>query len=302
MQRFLFYFYFFGGVGGRDVIGFICLRDLFETLSSSKKAECFRVCFHCPSGVAIVSFNRLYRIRPYTPDDMANFSGAVLVGMILTPLDYVRLQLDHNASRACNHIALRHFIMTRSVQVLSWTKGASCSQFHSYRKSILGKLTKNFACKSAAINICWYPSFVMFLLFLSCFSFPLPGFVMRFWNTSGTCSLRPSRSEPSSSCVALVRSARCRSERVAGRVSEWGPRIRPPRKPGPHSGRIGRVGPTTKKWHKTRFYFSACLAVLPEILVNWGFLHEANWLTVDLFTSSLSVVHAWAVIHRSCAV
>ena len=159
-------------MGGRDVIGFICLRDLFETLSSSKKAECFRVCFHCPSGVAIVSFKRLYRIRPYTPDDMANFSGAVLVGMILTPLDYVRLQLDHNASRACNHIALRHFIMTRSVQVLSWTKGASCSQFHSYRKSILGKLTKNFGCKSAAINSRSYPSFVIFLLFLSCFFFP----------------------------------------------------------------------------------------------------------------------------------
>ena len=57
------------------VIGWACSRDLFETsweglhevLSSPKRAECLRVCFHCLSGV-ILTLNRSYCIRTYTPD------------------------------------------------------------------------------------------------------------------------------------------------------------------------------------------------------------------------------------------
>ena len=44
-------------------------------LSSPKKAECFRVCFHCLNGVVILTLNRSYRIRTYTLD--AGDHGAI---------------------------------------------------------------------------------------------------------------------------------------------------------------------------------------------------------------------------------
>ena len=37
-------------------------------LLSPERAECLRVCFHCLSGVFIITLNRSYRIRTFTPD------------------------------------------------------------------------------------------------------------------------------------------------------------------------------------------------------------------------------------------
>ena len=71
--------FFWGGMGGvKMVIVWICSRDFsrhlgkaytkYCPLSSPKRAECLRVCFHCLSGVVIVALNRSCRIRTYTPD------------------------------------------------------------------------------------------------------------------------------------------------------------------------------------------------------------------------------------------
>ena len=57
--------------GGGRVIGWICSCDLFKTYwegSSPKRAECFHVCFHCLSGIVIITLNHTYCIRTYTPD------------------------------------------------------------------------------------------------------------------------------------------------------------------------------------------------------------------------------------------
>ena len=60
------------------VIGWICSRDLFETsweslhetlpivLTEESRISC--VCFHCLSGVVIVTLNRLCWIGTYAPD------------------------------------------------------------------------------------------------------------------------------------------------------------------------------------------------------------------------------------------
>ena len=61
------------------VIGWICSRDLFETsweglhevlaiVIAEESSQCLRVCFHCLSGVVIVTLNRSCHIRTYTPD------------------------------------------------------------------------------------------------------------------------------------------------------------------------------------------------------------------------------------------
>ena len=49
------------------VIDWLCSRDLFET-SWEGLHEVRAVCFHCLSGVVIVTLNRSYPIRTYTPD------------------------------------------------------------------------------------------------------------------------------------------------------------------------------------------------------------------------------------------
>ena len=54
--------------------------------------------------------------------------------LMFVTLDCVRLQSDHNASRACDHDALRHFMMKRSARVLSRTRKASHSFFYSFWK------------------------------------------------------------------------------------------------------------------------------------------------------------------------
>ena len=62
------------------VVGWICSHDLFETsweglhkvlpIVMTKESRRFtvRVCFHCISGVVIVTLKRLCHIRTYTPD------------------------------------------------------------------------------------------------------------------------------------------------------------------------------------------------------------------------------------------
>ena len=80
----------------------------------------------------------------------------------LDSLDCVCLQLDHNASRACDHNALRHLNSLWHV-----LRESFCAQkkplihiFIVYGNGVLGKLTKNFRCKSAAITICWYTRYM----------------------------------------------------------------------------------------------------------------------------------------------
>ena len=76
--------------------------------------------------------------------------------------DYARLQLDHNASRACNHNAFRHSTSSRN-DLRSERSNSERSVLFGISivsgNYILGKLAKTFGWKCAAISICWYTSF-----------------------------------------------------------------------------------------------------------------------------------------------
>ena len=80
---------------------------------------------------------------------------AISTAKNLDSLDCVRLQLDHNASRASNHNALRHFdfLLTRSAGVLPRTKAASYSWLYSFGELYSWEAYQNIGCKSAATNI-----------------------------------------------------------------------------------------------------------------------------------------------------
>ena len=71
-----------------------------------------------------------------------------------------RCPLDHNASRASNHNALRHSTSWWHVmhEFFHARKKPLIRNFIVSGNGILGKLTTKFGCKSAAITMCWYTS------------------------------------------------------------------------------------------------------------------------------------------------
>ena len=76
----------------------------------------------------------------------------------LDSLDCIRLQLDHNASRACNHNALRHLTPWWHVlhEFFRARKKPLILNLIVSGNGILGNYLPKFGCKSAAIPICWY--------------------------------------------------------------------------------------------------------------------------------------------------